>query len=99
MALDSTILAQAWSSQQFLGITVVFAILAGIIFSRLFQQHNSRCDDDGLFTVNKRFSWEPSFFARFRWITNAQEIITDADSKVGYPQSPILRGKLKSKPP
>ncbi|KAK4034640.1 Ent-kaurene oxidase [Parachaetomium inaequale] len=92
MALDSTILAQAWSSQQFLGITVVFAILAGIIFPRLFQKHNSHCDDDGLFTVNKRFSWEPSFFARFRWITNAQEIITDADIKAKGRPYRLARG-------
>lgn len=39
--------------------------------------------DDGLFTVNKLFPWEPSYFARFRWITNAQSIMAAADAKVG----------------
>jgi cytochrome P450 len=92
MALDSTILVQAWSSQQYLGITVVFAILASIIFPRLFQQHSNQCDDDGLFTFNKRFSWEPSFFARFRWISNAQEIITNADSKAQGRPYRLARG-------
>jgi hypothetical protein len=90
MHLDAMTLAQACSSQQFLGITVVFAILASILFPRLFQKQKGDDSDDGLFTANKRYSWEPSYFSRVRWITNAQEIITEADEKVGSsPDAPF----------
>jgi hypothetical protein len=90
MQLDAMTLAQACSSQQFLGITVVFAIVASILFPRLFQKQKGDDSQDGLFTANKRYSWEPSYFSRVRWITNAQEIITKADEKVGSsPDAPF----------
>ncbi|KAK3291245.1 cytochrome P450 [Chaetomium fimeti] len=92
MHLDTATLAQACSSQQFLGIIVVFAIVASILFPRLFQKQKQDDTQDGLFTANKRFSWEPSFFSRVRWITNAQEILTDADNKAQGRPYRLARG-------
>ncbi|KAI2472645.1 cytochrome P450 [Annulohypoxylon bovei var. microspora] len=56
---------------------VTFAIIAGIFY----LVRSDRDHDDGLWNANKRFSWEPTFFAQFRWVTNAQNIINDADAK------------------
>ncbi|EAQ85381.1 hypothetical protein CHGG_09395 [Chaetomium globosum CBS 148.51] len=92
MHLDTATLAQACSGQQFLGITVVFAIVASILFPRLFQRQKGDDSQDGLFTANKRFSWEPSYFSRVRWITNAQEIITAADEKAQGRPYRLARG-------
>ncbi|KAK4234569.1 Ent-kaurene oxidase [Achaetomium macrosporum] len=86
-------LAQLCSSQQFLGtvFTAILVVLLGAIFPRVFRDKNS-CDSNGLFTANKRFSWEPSYFARFRWITNAQKILQDADSKAQGKPYLLARG-------
>ncbi|KAI1113351.1 cytochrome P450 [Nemania sp. NC0429] len=48
--------------------------------------------DDGLFTANKLFAWEPAYFARFRWITNAKNIMTAADAKAQGRPYRLCRG-------
>ncbi|KAI1345528.1 cytochrome P450 [Xylaria sp. FL0043] len=48
--------------------------------------------DDGLLTINRRFPWEPSFFARFRWISNADVIIGEADAKAQGRPYRLARG-------
>lgn len=48
--------------------------------------------NNGLFTANKLFQWEPAIMARLRWITNAQDILWAADKKVR--QNLIMRSLL-----
>jgi len=66
--------------------TILFATtIAGLVcaVNRQTNRVTGKSNNDGLvFTANKRFSWEPSYFSRLRWITNAQKIIDDADARV-----------------
>lgn len=54
--------------------TVAHLIILGsiIVAVCLFQAEKT---NDGLFTANKLFQWEPAIVARLRWITNAQGIL------------------------
>ena len=65
-------------------------ITAGIAFFLRTWGEN----DDKLFTVNKLFFWEPSFLARFRWITNADLIIDAADEKAQGRAYRLCRGDV-----
>ncbi|KAI0883801.1 cytochrome P450 [Annulohypoxylon maeteangense] len=66
-----------FNGRHLLTYIVTFTIIASIIY----LVRSNRKSNDGLWNANKRFSWEPAFFARFRWITNAQKIMNDADVK------------------
>ncbi|ETS76590.1 hypothetical protein PFICI_11977 [Pestalotiopsis fici W106-1] len=66
-----------------------FAIAVGIASV---LNSNSPASKDGLFTVNKRFSWEPSYFSRLRWITNADVIMDEADIKAQGRPYRLARG-------
>ncbi|KAK9772827.1 putative Cytochrome P450 [Seiridium cardinale] len=79
---------QRLDSNHLIWYLVVLGITASI--ATLFSSRGSY--DDGLFTVNKRFSWEPSFFARVRWITNADKIIDAADIKAQGRPYRLARG-------
>lgn len=72
------VLGQMPKSQQLLGLLAILAVIASIFYILI----QKRACHDGLLTVNKRFSWEPAYFARLRWITNAQKILDAADYKV-----------------
>lgn len=54
--------------------------------------YSHRRQTDGLLTVNRKFFWEPSYFARFRWITKADEIIAAADLKAQGQPYRLVRG-------
>jgi hypothetical protein len=85
MARDATIFDQLVNGQQLLGplmLGPLMTLLFGVLVSLVVQQKSkAKCDDD-LATFNRLFPWEPSYFARLRWITNAQRIIDDADRQV-----------------
>jgi hypothetical protein len=83
--LHAKVLHEVLNRQQLLGLVIAFAVIVSII---IYLFKTGRDYDDGLFIVNKPWSWEPAFFARLRWITNAQQIITDADKQVG--QIPVI---------
>lgn len=68
-------------SEGWLRVSLLCLIFAMVVYLTLHSAKDKY--DDGLFTVNKLFSWEPAYFARFRWITNAQSIMAAADAKVG----------------
>ncbi|OTB18372.1 hypothetical protein K445DRAFT_309101 [Daldinia sp. EC12] len=68
-------LDQVRNGQWLLIYVVILTAIVGILY---FLQ--SRKDyDDGLFIANKRFSWEPAYFGRLRWISDAQQILNAAD--------------------
>ncbi|KAK3942828.1 Ent-kaurene oxidase [Diplogelasinospora grovesii] len=86
--LHAKVLHEVLNRQQLLGFVIAFAVIVSIIY--LFK--TERDYDDGLFIVNKPWSWEPAFFARLRWITNAQQIITDADKQAQGRPYRLARG-------
>ncbi|KAK4169839.1 Ent-kaurene oxidase [Cladorrhinum sp. PSN259] len=49
-------------------------------------------DEDGLVTVNRRWSWEPAFFSRIRWISNAPAIMAAADEQFQGKPYRLARG-------
>ncbi len=54
---------------------VILATILGILYLFRARTHHSQI----LLNANKLFFWEPAFFARLRWITNAQQIIDAFD--------------------
>lgn len=76
------------TSQQLLRPLVILTVTAIIFY--IFQHREDH--SDGLLTVNKRFPWEPAFFARLRWIIHAQQILDDADQKAQGRPYRLCRG-------
>ncbi|RYC60778.1 hypothetical protein CHU98_g5412 [Xylaria longipes] len=62
----------------------LFVAIGAILFASLLYYSTLRGRD--LAVVNRRFPWEPSFFARLRWSLGALSILDNADKKAqGHP--------------
>ncbi|KUI65710.1 Ent-kaurene oxidase [Cytospora mali] len=85
---DGKLLEQMLKNQGLLWHLLIVAIIAGLLYLLKTKRHY----DDGLLTVNKLFSWEPAYFSRLRWITNAQKIVRDADIRAQGRPYRLCRG-------
>ncbi|KAF7905077.1 uncharacterized protein EAF01_005598 [Botrytis porri] len=87
-SFDATDFGQRLDSYRLIWYAVAFGLIASMVF--VFNSQKNY--DDGLLTVNKRFPWEPSFFARFRWISKADVILEEADIQANGRPYRLARG-------